>query len=177
MFNKPYGVLSQFSDKEGRPTLANYIPMPNVYPAGRLDFNSEGLLILTNDGQLQHKIAHPEQKLAKTYWVQVEGSIDDGGLKRLRKGVLLNDGITLPAKAKRIPPPPIWARNPPIRIRESISTSWIEIRITEGRNRQVRRMTAAIGFPTLRLVRSRIGHWDLGSLGPGELQRLTRVNF
>ncbi len=165
-------VLSQFTDADNRPTLGRYISQPGVYPAGRLDFHSEGLLLLTDDGKLQHKIAHPNHKLPKTYWIQVEGAITDGDLKLLRKGIELRDGLTLPARARRIPNPEIWSREPPIRYRENIPTRWIEIRIIEGRNRQLRRMTAAIGFPTLRLVRIAIGHWHLGKLVPGEYKAI-----
>ena len=168
LLNKPYGVLCQFTDPEGRSTLADFVSEPGVYAAGRLDFDSEGLLLLTADGRLQHQIAHPSNKLPKVYWAQVEGEITSDALLQLRLGVSLKDGETAPAKARVLPEPAIWPRNPPIRERKSIPTSWVELIITEGRNRQVRRMTAAVGFPTLRLVRQSIGSWHLDQLAPGE---------
>lgn len=169
LFNKPFGVLSQFTDTENRDTLKKYLDLPGFRPAGRLDQDSEGLLLLTNDGALQNRIANPRHKESKSYWVQVEGEISENALQQLRKGILLKDGITLPAEASPIAEPPnLWERTPPIRLRQFIPTSWLELVIKEGRNRQVRRMTAAVGFPTLRLIRHRIGDWQLGSLKPGE---------
>lgn len=171
LFNKPYGVLSQFTDRgtEGaRATLSDFIDAPGVYPAGRLDRDSEGLLLLTDDGRLQARIADPRFKLPKTYLVQVEGDPDDAALEPLRCGVMLNDGPTRPAEAKCIDDPALWPRDPPVRFRKSVPDRWISLTIHEGRNRQVRRMTAAIGYPTLRLVRWRIGDWALDGVAPGE---------
>lgn len=168
LFNKPYGVLSQFTDSDGRPTLAQYVSVPRVRPAGRLDFDSEGLLLLTDDGKLQHRLTDPRHKTWKTYWAQVEGEPDEAALQRLREGVELNDGPTLPARAERLEPPDIWPRDPPIRYRAQIPTAWIALSIREGRNRQVRRMTAAVGFPTLRLVRRSIGQWRVDGIPLGE---------
>lgn len=168
MLNKPYMVLCQFSDSDNRKTLADYIHIPDIYAAGRLDRDSEGLLILTNNGQLIHQLANPKQKMAKTYWVQVEGEPDEQALKQLRDGIELKDGKTRPAKARIISEPQIWARNPPIRYRANIATTWIELVIKEGKNRQVRRMTAATGHPTLRLIRAAIGPWNIGQLAPGQ---------
>ena len=168
LFNKPYGVVTQFRDHPTRPTLAAFIPIPGVYPAGRLDWDSEGLLVLTDDGGLQKRISDPADKLPKTYLVQVEGVPDDAALVRLREGVTLNDGVTLPAQAERVQPPAwLWTRDPPIRVRLHIPTAWIALTLREGRNRQVRRMTAAVGHPTLRLVRWRIGPWTVEGLAPG----------
>jgi 23S rRNA pseudouridine2457 synthase len=173
LFNKPYLVLCQFTDKENRPTLADYIPLKNIYPAGRLDYDSEGLVLLTDDGRLQARISDPQNKLPKTYWVQVEGIPTDEALKKLSRGVMLSDGPTRPAQVKRIDEPELWPRNPPIRFRKEIPTCWLELVITEGRKRQVRRMTAAIGYPTLRLVRVTVGEWKLGALKPGEWKEVT----
>lgn len=171
LFKKPYGVLCQFTDeRQGppRPTLAQFIDLPGVYPAGRLDLDSEGLLLLTDDGRLQARIADPRFKLPKTYLVQVEGEPDEAALDALRRGVTLKDGPTRPAEVERIAPPPLWPRDPPIRVRKSIPDTWLRLTIREGRNRQVRRMTAAIGHPTLRLVRWRIGEWSVEGIAPGE---------
>lgn len=168
LLNKPYGVICQFSGSD-RPTLADFVKVKDVYPAGRLDTDSEGLVVLTDDGRLQQRITDPRYKLAKTYWVQVEGIPEEQALERLSYGVELNDGLTLPAEARRIPEPPsLWPRNPPIRARKSIPDSWIELRLREGRNRQVRRMTAAVGHPTLRLLRWAVGDWTIAGLAPGE---------
>lgn len=168
LFNKPFRVLTQFTDTEGRSTLADFIKVPGVYAAGRLDFDSEGLLILTDDGRLQQQLANPAFKLPKTYCVQVDGVITDTAIQRLQNGVQLKDGPTRPARARRIDPPDwLWPRTPPVRFRREQPTSWLELTITEGRNRQVRRMTAEVGFPTLRLIRWSIGNWTLNSLPPG----------
>ena len=175
LFNKPFGVLSQFTDRGSdgaRETLSDYIQVPGVYPAGRLDRDSEGLLLLTDDGRLQARIAEPRHKMPKTYLVQVEGYIDDAALDRLRKGVMLKDGMTKPAKAERIDDPQLWPRDPPVRFRKSVPDCWIKLTISEGRNRQVRRMTAAVGFPTLRLVRWSISDWTVEGLAPGEWREI-----
>lgn len=169
LLNKPFNVLSQFRDDQGRATLKDYLPNhPGFYPAGRLDYDSEGLILLTDNGGLQHQISHPSQKQSKTYWVQVEGSPSVDDLKPLVKGVVLKDGPCKPAQVRVISPPVIWSRNPPIRERKDIPDTWLEIVISEGRNRQVRRMTAAVGFPTLRLVRAKIGGWSIDGLQPGD---------
>jgi 23S rRNA pseudouridine2457 synthase len=175
LFNKPFGVLSQFRADPGQRTLAGYIPFPGVYPAGRLDKDSEGLLLLTDSGALQHRIAHPRHKLWKTYWVQVEGNPEPEALAALAEGVHLKDGPTLPAWVASLALPDLWPREPPIRYRARIPTAWIEIRIREGRNRQVRRMTAAVGLATLRLVRMAIGDWRVDGLAPGQW-RVLEVN-
>jgi len=167
LFNKPYDVLCQFTDGEGRQTLADYINEPGIYPAGRLDRDSEGLMLLTDDGRLQHLISHPRHKMAKTYWVQVEGEIDRAACTQLERGVALKDGPARAIRAQPMDAPEMWEREPPVRFRKSVPTSWLELEIDEGRNRQVRRMTAAVGFPTLRLIRYAIGPWNLGGLVPG----------
>ena len=172
LFNKPFNVLSQFTDKgnagSARQTLSDYIAVPGVYPAGRLDLDSEGLMLLTDDGRLQARIADPRHKLAKTYLVQVEGVASDTALDPLRRGVMLKDGLTRPAKAEAIDPPALWDRDPPVRFRKTVPDSWLSLTISEGRNRQVRRMTAAVGLPTLRLVRWKVGEWTVEGLAPGE---------
>ena len=173
LFNKPFNVLSQFTDKgnegSGRRTLSEFIDVPSVYAAGRLDRDSEGLLVLTDDGKWQARIAHPKNKTEKTYWVQVEGVPADDALVQLRRGVALKDGLTKPAKVRRIDEPEgLWQRDPPVRFRKTVPDCWLEITISEGKNRQVRRMTAAVGHPTLRLVRYRIGEWTLDGIGNGE---------
>ena len=172
LFNKPYGVLSQFTDRAAqaspRATLSDYIAVPGVYPAGRLDRDSEGLLLLTDDGRLQALIADPKFKLPKTYLVQVEGAVAEDALAALRRGVRLNDGLTRPAEAELVADPQLWPRDPPIRVRQSVPDCWLKLTLREGRNRQVRRMTAAVGHPTLRLVRWGIGEWTVEGLGVGE---------
>lgn len=174
LFNKPYGVLTQFTDRDERPVLADFIDVPAIYPAGRLDKDSEGLLLLTSDGKLQQAVSDPAFKLAKTYFVQVEGILDDEALERLRTGLQLKDGITRPARVSKLATEPegLWQRKPPVRYRASIPDSWIELTIKEGRNRQVRRMTAAVGHPTLRLIRYAIGDFRLDGLQPGEITQL-----
>jgi 23S rRNA pseudouridine2457 synthase len=173
LFNKPFHVLSQFTDTEGRTTLADFISAPGFRVAGRLDYDSEGLLLLTEDGRLQQQIANPRHKLWKTYLVQVEGEPGEKDLQRLANGIELKDGPTLPARVRTVPAPDIWARTPPVRQRKSVTDSWLELSIREGRNRQVRRMTAALGFPTLRLIRLRIGDWSLDGLEPGTHRELS----
>ena len=176
LFNKPYGVLPQFTDRLGdstRPTLSDHIAVPGVYPAGRLDRDSEGLLLLTDDGRLQARISDPRFEVQKSYLVQVEGEIDEDSLERLRRGLVLKDGRTRPAGAERIDPPALWPRDPPIRFRKNVPDCWLELRISEGRNRQVRRMTAAVGHPTLRLVRWAVADWTLDGLAPGEWKDVT----
>ena len=168
LLNKPFNVLSQFSDDDGRAHLGDYVPVPRVYPAGRLDRDSEGLIVLTDDGTLQHKIANPDVKMSKTYWVQIEGAPTADDLVPLSQGILLKDGITLPAKWHLgIGNYHLWPRNPPIRVRRSIPDTWLTLTLEEGRNRQVRRMCAALGFPVLRLIRYRVGSWTLDGLESG----------
>ena len=173
--NKPYGVLCQFTDERGRRTLADLVRQQDVYAAGRLDHDSEGLLLLTDDGRLAHRLTDPRHKQPKTYLVQVDGAIDDAAIAALRRGVVLNDGPTLPAIAEHaVEPDWLWPRDPPVRFRKAIPTSWLSITLREGRNRQVRRMTAAVGFPTLRLIRVRIGEYALDGLAPGATRLLSQ---
>ncbi len=173
LFNKPHGVICQFSPSEGKQTLKDFVPLSGVYPAGRLDTDSEGLLVLTDDGALQNRISHPANKWPKSYWVQVENIPDAPALERLRTGVRLGDFVTAPATVRPIGEPDgLWGRTPPIRARRNIPTSWLDITIAEGKNRQIRRMTAAVGLPTLRLIRHRIGEWTLAGLGPGDYRVL-----
>jgi 23S rRNA pseudouridine2457 synthase len=172
LFNKPFDVLCQFRAEPGRATLKNYININKLYPSGRLDKDSEGLLLLTDDGRLQHLVSHPKHKLEKRYWVQVEGVPDAQALSKLRQGVVLKDGITAPSHVRIFSPPQLWSRTPPIRYRANIPTTWLELTLREGRNRQVRRMTAAVGHPTLRLIRVAIGPWQLNDLQPGEFKQL-----
>lgn len=176
LFNKPYQVLSQFTDETGRKTLANYIHLKGIYPAGRLDYDSEGLLLLTDDGRLQSLISHPKYKLTKTYWAQVEGTVNKSHCQQLMAGVDLKDGPAKAIHCKPIYPPQLWDRVPPIRERKTVADSWLKISIAEGRNRQIRRMTAAVGLPTLRLVRSQIGSLNLQQLPLGEIKLLTGRN-
>jgi 23S rRNA pseudouridine2457 synthase len=174
LFNKPYHVLSQFRDTECRATLANFIDVPDVYATGRLDYDSEGLLLLTDDGRLQARISQPTSKIPKTYWAQVEGKPSDGQLDELMRGVTLKDGRAKATSAAiLVPPENLWVRDPPIRYRASVPDTWIQITVTEGRNRQIRRMTAAVGLPTLRLIRYSIGPWSLDGLEPGETRKLS----
>jgi len=174
LLNKPYEVLTQFTDEHGRATLKDFVPVPGIYPVGRLDFDSEGLLLLTDDKGLQHRLSDPKFKVPKTYWAQVEGSVTEEALEKLRRGVVINEGKTLPGQAAEIPEPAgLWARSTPIRYRASIPTSWLEIRISQGMNRQVRKMCATVGLPCLRLIRARIDELALGALQPGEWRELT----
>lgn len=169
LLNKPYDVLCQFTDAQGRRTLADFVPVKDVYPAGRLDRDSEGLVVLTDDGALQARISDPRHRMSKTYWVQVEGVPDQASIDALSQGVELKDGRTRPARARLMDEPPVlWRRDPPIRERKHIPTAWLELTLSEGRNRQVRRMTAAVGYPTLRLIRYRVGSWTIDGLGPGD---------
>jgi 23S rRNA pseudouridine2457 synthase len=167
LFNKPWGVLTQFTDPKGRRTLADYIPIPSVHAAGRLDRDSEGLVVLTDDGRLQARLSDPRHHTSKTYWVEVEGIPGPEAMQALREGVELRDGQTRPARIEPIAPPPVWPRDPPVRVRRHIPTTWLAITLTEGRNRQVRRMTAAVGHPTLRLVRYRVASWTIDGIPPG----------
>lgn len=173
LLHKPYQMLSQFTDTQGRATLAEAIDVPDIYPAGRLDYDSEGLLLLTGDGALAHRISHPRHKQPKTYWVQVEGHPGETALNALRSGVTLKDGPTRPAKVRRLESPDIAPRHPPVRHRDAVPTAWLELTLSEGRNRQVRRMTAHVGYPTLRLIRVAIGPWRLAGLSPGEWRHET----
>jgi 23S rRNA pseudouridine2457 synthase len=176
LFNKPYHVLSQFTDETGRKTLADFIATKAIYPAGRLDYDSEGLLLLTDDGRLHSLISHPKHKLTKTYWAQVEGTVDNSHCQSLLDGVELKDGPARAISCRPIAPPDLWERVPPIRQRKTVSDSWLEISIAEGRNRQIRRMTAAVGLPTLRLVRSRIGNLSIDSIALSEIKQITGRN-
>jgi len=177
VFNKPYQVLCQFTDPDGRATLADYVDIPGVYPAGRLDFDSEGLLLLTDNGRLQARISQPKSKVHKRYWAQVEGEASDEQLAKLTHGVMLKDGVARATAARRMDTPAgLWDRDPPIRYRKNVADSWIEITLSEGRNRQVRRMTAAVGLPTLRLIRHAIGPWTLAGLAPGESREIATAD-
>ena len=175
LFNKPFDVLCQFTDQEGRQTLADFVSIKDVYAAGRLDRDSEGLLVLTNDGRLQNKLASPKHKTSKTYWVQVEGIPSGQAITALCEGVKLKDGMTLPAKVEIIEAPQIWPRTPPIRERQNIPTTWLSVTLTEGRNRQVRRMTAHIGHPTLRLIRYRVGQWTIDGIENGQFKDVSKA--
>ena len=178
LLNKPYEVLTQFTDEHGRATLKDYVPVPDVYPVGRLDFDSEGLLLLTDDKQLQHRLSDPKFKVPKIYWAQVEGQVAETALRQLRQGVQIKEGLTAPGEALELPEPAqLWPRNPPIRYRASIPTSWLEIKISQGMNRQVRKMCAAVGLPCLRLVRAAIGGLNLSELQPGQWRDLTATEI